>query len=283
MNNKDISLQEYLKKYSTINNKFIDDFFNLYDEDTTDIDFVINLDKLVMWLKTEKKHMKKTLLESYQENIDYKITTNKPNGKGRPSEEIMLTPNCFKRLCMMSRTPKAEQVRDYFLQIETHLDKYKSHIIQGLRNDVRKAVNELKPTPEISKGGVIYIFKTTEDIEGVYKIGKTQDFKNRLKTHQSSHPEKIDPIFVYETDYIDQVEKCLKDLLKEKSYRKRKEFYEIDIDILKQLIKNCDCMNMVVRKNSKNIKDKECKYILHILKNINQDKVFAPHLLYLKT
>ena len=273
MNITNIKFPEYLKKYTTINNKFIDDFFNLYNEDTTDVDFVINLDKVNNWLNSFKRNLKKTLIESYQENIDYKITTNKPKGKGRPNEEILLTPNCFKRLCMMSKTPKAEQVRDYFLQIESHLDKYKSYIIDGLRNDVRKAIYELKPPLEISKGGVIYVFKTTENIENIYKIGKTQDFKNRLKIHQSSHPDKIDPIFVYETDYIDNVEKCLKDLLKDKAYRKRKEFYEIDIDLLKQLIKNCDCMHMVVRKNSKHIKDRECKYILHILKNINQDKV----------
>ena len=38
------SLQEYLKKFSSINNKFIDDFFSLYDENTDDTDFVINFD-----------------------------------------------------------------------------------------------------------------------------------------------------------------------------------------------------------------------------------------------
>ncbi len=38
------SLQEYLKKFSSINNKFIDDFFSLYDENTDDTDFVVNID-----------------------------------------------------------------------------------------------------------------------------------------------------------------------------------------------------------------------------------------------
>ncbi len=39
-----LSLQEYLKKFSSINNKFIDDFFSLYDENTRDNDFVVNID-----------------------------------------------------------------------------------------------------------------------------------------------------------------------------------------------------------------------------------------------
>ena len=49
-----ISLQEYLKKYSVINNKFIDDFFSLYDRNTTDNDFVINLETVAKWLKSIK-------------------------------------------------------------------------------------------------------------------------------------------------------------------------------------------------------------------------------------
>ncbi len=41
-----LSLQEYLKKFSSINNKFIDDFFSLYDENTHDNDFVVNIDAI---------------------------------------------------------------------------------------------------------------------------------------------------------------------------------------------------------------------------------------------
>ena len=82
--------------------------------------------------------MKITLIESYQENIDYKIKVLPPKGQGRPSEEIMLTPSCFKRLSMMSRTPKAEQVRDYFLKIEAHLDKYKNYIFESLCKKIDK-------------------------------------------------------------------------------------------------------------------------------------------------
>jgi len=44
------SLQEYLKKFSSINNKFIDDFFSLYDENTDDTDFVVNIDAVSKWL-----------------------------------------------------------------------------------------------------------------------------------------------------------------------------------------------------------------------------------------
>ena len=45
-----LSLQDYLKKYSSINNKFIDDFFGLYNVKTSNDDFVIDLENLANWL-----------------------------------------------------------------------------------------------------------------------------------------------------------------------------------------------------------------------------------------
>jgi hypothetical protein len=47
-----ISFTEYLKKYTTISSKFIDDFFALYNHKTLDTDFVINLDILTKWLNS---------------------------------------------------------------------------------------------------------------------------------------------------------------------------------------------------------------------------------------
>jgi phage anti-repressor protein len=267
-NTTKLSLQDYLKKYSSINNKFIDDFFSLYDVKTSNDDFVINLENVAKWLNCKKFTLNDTIKNTYQINIDYKISKSiNQKSTGRPREEVMITPNCFKRLCMMSRTEKAEEVRSYFIALEDHINKYKGYIIEGLNKKVAKYETELKPQEIQNESGSIYVLKTTESIEGVYKLGKAKNFKQRLQTHQTSHPEKLDIAYVYETDMIDQVESCLKNLLKTKGYRKRKEFYEIDIDILKTLIKMCECMTLSVRKKTKDIKNEECKYILMLFKN----------------
>ena len=267
-NTTKLSLQDYLKKYSSINNKFIDDFFSLYDVKTSNDDFVINLENVAKWLNCKKFTLNDTIKNTYQINIDYKISKSiNQKSTGRPREEVMITPNCFKRLCMMSRTEKAEEVRSYFISLEDHINKYKGYIIEGLNKKVAKYETELKPQEIQNESGSIYVLKTTESIEGVYKLGKAKNFKQRLQTHQTSHPEKLDIAYVYETDMIDQVESCLKNLLKTKGYRKRKEFYEIDIDILKTLIKMCECMTLSVRKKTKDIKNEECKYILMLFKN----------------
>jgi phage anti-repressor protein len=253
-----ISLQDYLKKYSTINNTFIDDFFGLYDVETSTNDFVINLETIVKWLKTTKAHMKDTLVTSYIKNIDYKISKGSSTG-GRPSEIIVLTPECFKRLAMLSKTKKAEEVRTYFIQLEKHIDKYKNYIIEALNKKVNIMKNNQKPIVD-NREGTVYVLKTDLDIENLYRIGKTKSFKTRMSVHNSTHFNNVEIAFIYDTKNIDEVEACLKALLKSKQYRKRKEFYEVDIDIIKDLLENCEKLSLKAK--NKNIDKKLDKTIL---------------------
>ena len=234
-------LPEYLKTHTLISSKFIDDFFSLYNHKTLDSDFVINLDVLAKWLQAIKNSLKETLIKSYTKDIDYIVSKSDEKTNGRPRELILLTPDCMKRLCMLSRTKKAEEVRTYFLDLEKHIDKYKN-----VKFD--KYEQNQKPTVQSTKEGVIYVLQTDLNLSGVYKIGKTNDFKSRLKTHQSSHEDNIKVKLVYKTDYIDDVEKCLKHYMKEKQYKKYKEFYQADIDIIKKMIRECEKMSLVLRK-----------------------------------
>lgn len=50
----------------------------------------------------------------------------------------------------------------------------------------------------------------------------------------------IDVLFYYESDNIIPIERCIKALMKEYQYRKYKEVYKINIDIIKSLISQCD-------------------------------------------
>ena len=158
----------------------------------------------------------------------------KSNTPGKPKEEILITSDCCKQFCMLSKTKKAEEVRTYFIEIEKFVNKYKNYIIEALNKKIDILENNQKPISD-TKSGIIYILKTDKNIVDLYKIGKTKKFKERIRTHNSSH--------IYE------VEKCLKNILTTKQYRKRKEFYQIDLDVLKELIKKCDKMSLKVRKS----------------------------------
>jgi hypothetical protein len=173
----------------------------------------------------------------------------------------MITAECCKRLCMLSKTTKAEEVRTYFIEVEKLMNKYKDYIIEGLNKKITILENNMKPIQN-NKNGVIYVLKTDHNIIDLYKIGKTKKFKERIRVHNNSHIDNVDIVHIYETNYIDEVEKCLKNVLASKQYKKRKEFYQIDLDVLKELIKTCDIMSLKVRNTNKHIKQSGGYYIM---------------------
>ena len=79
------SFPDYLKKYSTINSKFIDDFFGLHDYKIDFTKIYINFDLIVKWLKSRKADLKSTLINSY-------IKKDKSTG-GRPGEIMYVIKN----------------------------------------------------------------------------------------------------------------------------------------------------------------------------------------------
>ena len=262
-----ISIKDFLKKYSTISNKFIDDFFDLYDNNSINTDFLLDSNVICKWLKIRKDTLKKLLVNSYKKNIDYtieKLKKGKGTGRGATTKEkILLTPNCFKKICQLTKSKKGNEVREYFIQVEETLFKYKDYIIQGLQEKIKKLEHNQKPKV-YTKSGIIYVFETPNTPQNnLYKIGKTQDLKQRLKSHQSPLSHDINVLYYFETEDIDSIEKCAKTFMKKYQYRKYKEVYQVNIDIIKEVISSCG-------KISENIKLKENqnnKYYLHISKN----------------
>jgi hypothetical protein len=101
---KQLSLQQFLKKYSNINNDFIDDFYNIYkppnNSDNINSDFIINLELVSKWLNTKKTKLKETLIRTYVKNIDYIVNKNKNKNNitgsgGHNKVNVLLTSDCF--------------------------------------------------------------------------------------------------------------------------------------------------------------------------------------------
>lgn len=70
----------------------------------------------------------------------------------------------------------------------------------------------------------------------------------------------IQVLFQYETENIDQVEICAKNYMKKSQYRKYKEVYQVDLNILRKIIVDCDkkiiAFNDEIEKYNKKIKKK---------------------------
>lgn len=264
-----IDLLEFLKTHTKIDNSFIDDFFGLYDSKDK-YNYCIDLEKIAKWMNAKKGNLKDTLMQSYKQNIDFIIEKPKKSNrsdKGPVNELILLTPKCFKMMAMQSRTKKAVQVREYYYELEQVIDKYKNYIIDGLQSKINRLENNQKPFVN-KTSGIIYIIETSDDV-GHYKIGKTTNLKNRLNNYSADKKDNIVPLYVYETDDVDKVESCVKNMAKQFQYRKYKEVYKTDINMLKMLINECgefaEKVNLKIKNKTKN--QKGGNYYIAIFKN----------------
>jgi len=159
---------------------------------------------------------------------------------GHLQHSIMLTPNTAKEICMMSRSPVASDVRKYFIAVETALENYKNHIIESMKQKIEQLEANQRPTVSY-KSGIIYVFRAPDaDGRDLFKVGKTIASRKRFETYNTGLANKLEPVMVYETKNTDQVESCVKNLLKQTQYRTGKEVYEVDIDIIKYVIESCE-------------------------------------------
>jgi len=80
--------------------------------------------------------------------------------------------------------------------------------------------------------------------------------KNRLKSYNSDKKDDIIPIYIFETDDVDEIERCIKFYGQKYKYRKYKEIYKADINMLKDLINECSDFNKKTNLKHKNFKNK---------------------------
>ena len=272
-----MDFKSFLVKYTTINTKFIEDFHNIVKEDYFEkyYDFLIDSEILRKWLKIKvKQDFIITIKNSYKINVDYKLEKiKKSEGSGGHNREVItLTPEATKKICLMTKSKIGNDVRQYFIDLELAFYKFKNHIIESLNNKIKQLENNQKPKINSTKG-LIYVFRAlnTENAT-LYKIGRTLNSKKRFSSHNSPLANDLEIIMTYEADNIEQLESCIKNMMKKAQYRKYKEIYEVDLDIIKNVIKDCDVKlkeinNMIDKKNKKQTGGK-------IQKITNNDKIY---------
>jgi phage anti-repressor protein len=136
-----ITFLDFLKKYSTIPNQFLDDYYSIINSSSQISNAIdIDLDIVIKWLGIQKHGAKNTLIKSYKKNIDYTINkVNKPTGKGGQKKEvIMISKSCFKKMCQLTKSKKGNEIREYFIQVELLSYKYKDYIINGMQEKIDK-------------------------------------------------------------------------------------------------------------------------------------------------
>ena len=252
-------MEQFLKQFSTIPNDFIIDFYVIAKEEYTDNEIVINFDIVCKWLNIRKDSLKRVLIKHFEKNFDYKINIikKKHNNTDRTStyDDILITPNCLKELCMISQTAKAKEVRKYFIEMEKLVKRYAETIKEEMYKKIGLLETNQKPKTNI-KGGVIYILKALNTDVTLYKLGKSNGLRNRLNLYNSGNANDVEPLFILPVNDIVNVETCVKKSCKLYQYRKYKEVYEIDIDVLKEVMSDC---NDFTNKMASKLKDTAAK------------------------
>jgi phage anti-repressor protein len=241
--------KDFLKVHSTIPNTFIDTFIDTCGEGYSQTTTSLNIDIVAKWLNVQKFNLMSTLRDSYRDGIDY-VVIHKPSKRGKQGsnnyKEVLLTPDCFKRLCMRSKSKKAEEVRTYYIQLESLLMKYYEHMMNGMETEITSLKHSLKPSKnKKDHAGYIYILKASQTKDSVYKLGRTKDLSQRLSTYQTGILEEVEVIFKFRSDSLKALEACIKKSLEEYKVRKYKELYAVDINIIKTIVNHCDAIQNV--------------------------------------
>lgn len=239
----------HVKRFTTVPDKFIDELFRFYTLSTKQTDAVILLDDVAKWLECSKHEMSLTLKRSYVKDVDY-VSESGPNPsrvKGKYGsnnyKKIMVTPDCFKRLCMLSRAKKAEMVRTYFIDVETQFLKYKDQLMEGLKVDISRLQNDMNPKRRQippSENGYIYVISASKEVEDLFKVGRAADLKKRLFSYQTGNAHTVELIYVIAVHDMKSAERCVKSHLLEFQYRQRREVYQVPKDMLKTIIGKCN-------------------------------------------
>ena len=251
-------LEEFLIKESNINKDFIRDFFGIQKnkENEKYKPFTIDLDDIAYWLDAGKGHLKNTLLKNYLNKFDYiilqieyndngllaskrKQKKDEGNRGGHNKELILLTSECFKMLCMRSKTKKANKVRQYYIDLEKLIDQYKDLIINQQNKKIEILENDLKKDI-LPKDGYCYIYLEKDELnEEYYRLGQSGNLQKRFHNHNSSSAHKKIIAFKIKTDNIIHFEACLRGVMFDYRYKNDKDYYKLPKDKIKDAIKKC--------------------------------------------
>ncbi len=186
-------------------------------------DFIVEFDNVWKMLEFGRiEECKRVLVKHFKENVDYRAEKaippigGKPNLGGRPKENIFLTINCFKKLCLKSGTKKADEIHDYYIKLEKIVSQTAKEESEKLRNQLLIKDKEIQKTKETNqntlllnfdKKNVVYVIQVEENIN---KFGISSDINRRMYEHKLEFGQDINLLFIFETNYNREFETMIK-------------------------------------------------------------------------
>lgn len=270
MSNQNKIFIELLKKYTNIDEDFINAFFKKF-RIGGELDFHLEDKKVAKYLGIGLQTLRNRLLNIYSkkkiyiEKVDYvKIKTGSTS-----SVTYMLNYQCFERLAMSGDSEQSETIRNYFVKLREFLTDNQQLVYQAMTNkdDLKKYVGY----------ECIYFFATDDKKENLLKVGSTKDIISRLRNYNVGRVKEIDLKYLAIVKNRNLIEKCIKMKLKGKQVHKNREIYEIDPDKLKKVIVECYC-NYVTKKENNTLYD-ELVHLAGLYTYVKGKKSIKPYVI----
>ena len=163
-------------------------------------DFIIDVDNIWNWLGFNQKYALKRLLEKHFKNdkdyiIKNKDTTIKLNG-GNNKQIIMITINCFERLCLKADTSKSNEIHNYYIKLKNIINEVIKEQsdefvekIKETQKDKKDLEKELLKNYPINTECIYFgtIDNTNEANEKLIKFGHTNNLEQRIHEHNKTY------------------------------------------------------------------------------------------------
>ena len=209
-------------------------------------DFIIELENVWKWLGFSRiDPCKVVLTKHFKKDIDYKIYTKdlteenfasevggakKDRRGGYNKENILMTINTFKKLCLKSNTKKADEIHDYFIKLEESLQETINEESNELRFQLQhkeQLLIEHKEQTELEKEVLlektllsqfpintqcIYYGKidNKDSVGGnLIKFGMSNNLQERVKVHKKTYT-NFRLINVFKVSNQIEIENCIK-------------------------------------------------------------------------
>lgn len=277
-----LTIKEFILKTNiSIDNIYIDKFW----ENISDDKWIYIGDEMLEWIGyakstrewNPKQRYLKLLTPNFQEPDDYKYLTSSkmktfhltvkgememPNdfNAHNKAKHILVSPDCFKQSLMLIRTDKANEVRKYYLALETVFKEYLKYQSTYQASQTSKIAYELEQEKNRNtllmanaidynchaKKEYLYIATNARYAsQNNFKIGKTQDLKQRLSAYNTSHNKREPYYYTFVSEPLfdaKTVEHIIKHILVKFRNSETNELYVINYEFLEKMVKRI-CQN----------------------------------------
>jgi hypothetical protein len=282
-NNQNKFITKIINDFSTEEQQiFIINFYGFLHYKNSD--YIINLDNIWKLIGFARKDACKVVLLKFAVlDIDYKILLSNEYKKqgGRNKEIILMNIKTFKKLCLKSKTKKADTVHEYYIKLEEIFMTFVNEELEEIKNkfdnikiilkkkDIEYENYKIKTIKEkentlleiFNYKSIVYLIHIDNKL---YKFGITDDIKTRFNNHKKNIGEHIRLIYCIESYDNILLESNFKDYLFTTNYRRNKVFNHINYTELLEIDDVETIKNILIEFNNTLNTN---KLLIHILKN----------------